>query len=305
MKRASVALLLVAAAAAAGLTCSELLFRWVSAREFMARIVGRGELVAVVDGAGIYEKDGDAEQLIIDTNLRRESRDQQITRDEVERELELFRHQFGDAKIFDAELEASGLSSDALRERIADHLRARRWIEHQIASGLAVTEQESRAFYEAKRAAFAQPPRFRASHLFLAAPGATPPEVVQEKAAAIKSFSKRLAKGENFGKLVAELSEDEATKDGGGDLGFFSESRMPAGLIAEIQKQSPGKASAPVQSALGFHIFQLTDTRPPRQMEFEEVAGEIALHLANAKRASAVERLREGLAAAEFIRTPL
>ena len=40
-------------------------------------------------------------------------------------------------------------------------------------------------------------------------------------------------------------------------------------------------------------------------MPFEEVRGEIALQLSNAKRAAAVERLRARLTVAEFVRTPL
>ncbi len=80
---------------------------------------------------------------------------------------------------------------------------------------------------------------------------------------------------------------------------------MPAEFLAEIEKLRPGKPTAPVRLPLGFHIFQLTDTRPARQMPFEEVREEIALHLANAKRAASVERLRQRLSVADFIRTPL
>jgi parvulin-like peptidyl-prolyl isomerase len=50
-----------------------------------------------------------------------------------------------------------------------------------------------------------------ASHIFLAAPPETVPEIVE---------SKRTT-------LAAETSEDEATKLNGGDLGFSSTNRMP------------------------------------------------------------------------------
>ena len=64
--------LLVAIATAAGLACSELLYRSPAARGVMAGALGRGELVAIVDGAGVYDSgDADAAELIVEANLRR------------------------------------------------------------------------------------------------------------------------------------------------------------------------------------------------------------------------------------------
>ncbi len=105
--------------------------------------------------------------------------------------------------------------------------------------------------------------------------------------------------------VVAEASEDEATKPRGGDLGFFARDRMPEEFMAEVEKLRPGKPHPPFRSRLGFHILQLTDARPERQMAFEEVRSDIAAYLANAKRAAAVEKLAGRLRAAEFVRTPL
>lgn len=305
MKRAFSALLLIATACVAGVACSELLYRWPTARELIARVFGRGELLAVVSGSAIYASDGEASELVIAANLRREAADEQISSEAINRELELLRYQFGDEKIFEAELAASGLSVADLRGQVAEHLRAQHWVEKQIASEIGTTAEESRAFYDTNPEALAQPLRFRVSHLFLAAPEATPPDVVQTKSDAINALSKRLSKGEDFAQLVSETSEDDATKEFGGDVRFFSAERMPADFMAAVQKLAPGKPSPPVRLALGFHILQLTDTRPARQMPFQEVRGEIGLHLANAKRAAAVERLRQRLTTAEFIRTRL
>ena len=309
MKRAALAVLLIVGASAAGLAGSEFLYRWPAARELIARTFGRGELLAVVDGHGIYDSDlpthGDAAEWIVAANLRREARSEQISEAAAEREFQLLSYQFAAEKVFESELEASGLSAETLRGEIAEHLRGQQWIEKQIVPELQATEEECRAFYASNLDRFAQPPRFRVSHLFLAAPEATPPEVVQAKQDAAKALAKRVSKREEFARLVAEASEDEATKERGGDLGFFSDARMPADFMAEVGKLGPGKPTAPLRLHLGFYILQLTDSRPARQMPFEEVQGEIALHLTNTKRAAAVERLRARLTVAEFIRTPL
>ncbi len=309
MRGALFALLLIIGACVAGLACSELLYRWPPAREMIARASGRGELLAIVDGVAIYDsdlpEDGDAADAIVAANLRRESHGEQVSAEAVEREIELLRYQFGDAKVFDAELEASGLSLDAVRARIAEHLRGEQWIEKQVAPELTVGEAEVQHFYDTNAESFTQPERFRVSHLFLAAPEATPPEMIAAKGEAMKALAQRISKGENFARLVAEVSEDEATKGRGGDLGFFSAARMPEDFVAAIRTSPPGKPGPPVRLPLGFHIFQLTDTRPARQMPLDETRGEIGLHLANGNRAAAVERLRQRLSTAEFVRTPL
>jgi hypothetical protein len=309
VRRATSALLLVAVACAAGLACSEALYRWAAARDVIARAFGRGELMAIAAGEAIYERDvadaGHVEPLIVAANLRRAARDEAVTDAEIERELQLLRWQFGEETAFTAALESSSGSVNGLRDEIADHLRAQRWIEKQIVPQLTVTDEEARREYEANAGRFAQPPRFRASHLFLAATNATPPDVIEAKQRAIKAHAAALAKGADFAQLVAEASEDEATKTRGGDLGFFASTRMPADFIGEVEKLQPGTTSAPVRTLLGFHLLQLTDARPARQMPFDEVRSEIGTKLASARRAAAVEQLAERLRTAEFIRPPL
>ena len=310
MKRLAVGLLLVAGAGAAGLVCSEVLYRWPAARDIIARTFGHGELLALVNGVGIYATELtdeiDIAQLVIAENLRQRSSGEQVGEAEVERELSLLLYQFGDEQAFTKAVEASGLSATNLRDRVAAHVRAQKWVEKQIEQELIpATEADCRELYEARRERFVQPQRFRVNHLFLAAPEATPPEVVEAKAAAIKALATRLAKRENFAQLVTEASEDEATKPRGGDLGFFSRERMPEYFIAEIEKLRPGVRRPPFRSPLGFHILELTESKPGRQMEFEEVRAEIALQLANARRAAATDVLAGQLRTAEFLRTPL
>ncbi|HEY2625186.1 MAG TPA: peptidylprolyl isomerase [Candidatus Udaeobacter sp.] len=90
-----------------------------------------------------------------------------------------------------------------------------------------ITENECRTFYYRRQRNFIQPARFRASHLFLAAPPETPQEMVESKEKVIDVLADRIRHGEKLGELAAAGSEDEATQIRGGDLGFFSESRMP------------------------------------------------------------------------------
>ncbi|MGH7938211.1 MAG: peptidylprolyl isomerase, partial [Bryobacteraceae bacterium] len=179
----------------------------------------------------------------------------------------------------------------ALRRAVATNLRDRAWLESQLAARLLPDDQESRQFYQANLAEFRAPLRFRASHLFLAAPRGCPEEVIEEKRVLIENLAKRLKNGESFPALVAQYSEDEATKKRGGDLNYFAQERMLPAIWQAVQTLREGETSAPIRSRLGFHILRLTRRLPAEQLTFDQAAGEITEALENQRRAAAVATL--------------
>jgi hypothetical protein len=291
----------IVVASFAGVLGSELLCRSVVFRDAAGRLSGRGRLIAIASGRGLYQKDFDGQEIsavsdqVSAENLRHAARNEQPDPAKMDREFSLLRAQFGDEGSFLQRLRSSGLSIPSLRERIADQLRSRQWLEKQIKEEAPAIEKECRNFYETHRGFFAEPVRFRASHVFLAAPADTPPEVVESKRARIDALAVRLARGESLSQLAAEASEDEATKLRGGDLGFFCAARMPAEFFSEIEKLPVGHASRPFRSHLGFHIAKVTEIRPARVLSFDEVRGDIVLVLANERRALIAKRLAEML----------
>lgn len=67
----------------------------------------------------------------------------------------------------------------------------------------------------------------------------------------------RLAKGEDFGALAAELSVDTSTGANGGDLNWFSKGQMVEPFENAAYALEIGEISKPVQSDFGFHVIQL------------------------------------------------
>lgn len=302
-------LCLILAASFAGVFCSELLCRSTAFRDAAGSFSGRGRLIAIADGRGVYEKDLENEDfftaadLVAMENLRRAARHEPADAAKVDRELSLLRAQFGDETAFLRRVRSDGFSISSLREKIADQLRSLHWLEKQITAERGATEKECRDFYETHRGLFTQPVRFRAAHLFLAAPAETPPEVVESKRELIDALALRLSRGEPLPELAVEASEDEATKTRGGDLGFFSSARMAPEFLAEVEKLPPGRRSSPFRSHLGFHIVEVAEVRPARVLGFEEARGEVSLALANERRALIAERLADMLSTATYARS--
>ena len=314
----------------AGLGCARLLLRAPIFRDELAEVFDRGRLLALVDGKGIYQADlgrqlaettylagleeGERTKAERETALTKligsaaalsRASGERVSRNELTRQVNLLRFQFGDEKTWKAALNRSGLSMTSLARILRENLKIRAWISKETANQAAVNDDECRKFYDSHLEQFFLPERRNVAHLFLAAPPETPPDVVETKRTAIEALSGRLAAGEDFAALAAQNSEDEATKLRGGELGYFSAKRMPPDFVEAATKLHPGAISKPVRTRLGFHILKLIDLQAPRQQTFDEVRSDIAVEIANHKRQIAVEKLSAGLAGTASYLRPL
>jgi peptidyl-prolyl cis-trans isomerase C len=311
-------------AAIAGIGFGQLVCRSAICHDAIGRLFGKGHLLALGQGCGIYETDleralaefqyvrGEDElggkdqaqlkrsilsRLAANAIARHLAAGEKTPASEVDRELNVLQSQFRDGNAWKKALRESDLSEGSLRAMVGQELRSRSWIARQIASQLEVTTQECEQFFQDHQEPYFQPVRLRVSHLFLAAPPETPPEIVDLKQKAIASLSERIRRGENFPDLVGSASEDEATKTRGGDLGFFAAFRMPPDFFAAAVKMSPGQISQPVRTSLGFHIIQTMDLKPARQMMFDEAHADIRAALELEKRRVTLQKLEVDLGA--------
>lgn len=97
----------------------------------------------------------------------------------------------------------------------------------------------------------------------------TNPNVATDTAAAyakIQAAYKRLQAGEAWDLVVKQTSEDNPTKETGGDLGYIT-ALLPNGFYAfeSAAYETPvGKYSMPIRTTLGYHIVKVMNKRPAR-----------------------------------------
>jgi peptidyl-prolyl cis-trans isomerase D len=170
----------------------------------------------------------------------------------------------------------------------------------EVAAFAARESARIEAFYKENPARFEKKQRAHVRHLL-----AKVPETADDAADAaarkrVEEAAARIARGEEFSRVAAALSDDVNTKDKGGDLGFISAELVDARFAEAAFKLAAGQVSPPVRTASGWHLVQAVAVEPAQTRSLADARPEIARELLTKEkgRALASERAQAALAAA-------
>ena len=90
--------------------------------------------------------------------------------------------------------------------------------------------------------------------------------ILLSEESAAREVLRQLGQGGNLIALARQFSEDEMTRNSGGDLGFLPKGVMPPTFESAAWALKPGEISDMVRSESGFHIIQLVEIDPERQV---------------------------------------
>jgi peptidyl-prolyl cis-trans isomerase D len=163
-------------------------------------------------------------------------------------------------------------SSDFSRpeQRVVDYLLIEPAL---LADTVEVGEDQLRAYYDQNIAEFSTEEQVRARHILLTADDAPGTAAA---AASIEELKARIAAGEDFADLARELSADDATRDNGGELGFFARGRYNPDLEEAAFAAPVGELVGPIESDLitqtGIHLIEVLDRREGGAQSLDEVS---------------------------------
>ncbi len=126
-----------------------------------------------------------------------------------------------------------------------------------------LTEKEMKAYYETDIYG-----DIKASHILIAV-NLEDDATEDEKTKAFEDAKKKaeeiiakLNKGEKFADLAKKYSEDEGTKENGGDLGYFNTGQMVKEFEEAAYKLKTNKyTTSPVKTTYGYHVILKTDQK--------------------------------------------
>jgi peptidyl-prolyl cis-trans isomerase SurA len=188
---------------------------------------------------------------------------------------------------FEAALKTEGLTLAQLRTMLSKRILIGQVQRREIGGRVDVTEEEEKAYYDAHLSEFATTPSVTLREILVNAevdPVKKAPSVgalddAREKAAAIRA---RIAKGEAFEKVAAEVS-DSPSKANGGLIGPISRDEMNEELLKIIAKMKIGEMTPVMNTATGAQFFKLESNIESTTLPFESARGQIAERLTNEK----------------------
>ena len=275
-------------------------------------------------------KDRVVNELIVKALLNQEmqKRGIEVTNKDVDDAVKEIIDKVGSKEQLDALLKQNGISNSQFKKDLKEEVKMRK-----LAKDLGstkVSDAEAKKFYNDNISKFKHPDKVRASHILISVNPQEIEEVVKSdpnnknidetavKAKVAAEVQAKEAKANQilaeakknptqFAKLAKENSEDTATANKGGDLGFFAAKEMVPEFSKAAFSMKPNTISdKPVKTQFGYHIIMVTDRSAAGQDPFEKVKPSIKAYLENQKQIELIDKLTESLkksAKIEYINT--
>ena len=190
----------------------------------------------------------------------------------------------------ESSMRGQGIASEGeLRARVAACIQQEKWIEAQIAPMIRVSDEEARAWFDQNSATMANAERLEVRHIFMAAMDHPQSEIDAKLGAALNDIK---SQRKDFAALARDLSDDPASKDRGGSLGWMTKSRLPADFSAAVFSLPIGQPAI-IRSRLGSHLVEITARKPAEAANFDEMKPEVIAAIEAIKRRQAIVELRK------------
>lgn len=149
-----------------------------------------------------------------------------------------------------------------------------------------VTEEDIQARFEQEKQSADDGSLLRAAHILL---GEASAELIAEVQAKIDA-------GDDFAQLATDYSEDVASAENGGDLGFTSGDTFPETFEDALAALEVGQVSAPVETDSGTHFIKLLEIEKTEflfEEQSERIAQELKQEAADSLMVEKLENLKE------------
>ena len=168
----------------------------------------------------------------------------------------------------------------------------------RLTSLLEVTDEDLLNYYEAHKSDFEE---FKVSAIYINfATGDAPPAAVgnnklteAEATAKAEGIVAELRGGADFAELAKKHSDDSASRDKGGDLGFFTrETSIPEALKDAIFQLKEGEISDSVKDGRRFYVLTVTERRAK---PLEKVKEAVNRNVRGMKLKEEIDEIRRGV----------
>jgi peptidyl-prolyl cis-trans isomerase SurA len=191
---------------------------------------------------------------------------------------------------FVRQVQLQGTSVDALKKQFEEGLLMQEVRRMEVDSKVSVSEPEIQERYRQHIRDYTEPARVRLREIVVK----FDPDTEVEKGKKIQQILEEIKQGADFAEM-ARMHLGSASRDAGGDLGFFNKGELTEALDAAAFALDPGKVSDIIRMESAFYLIKIEERSDEKVKPIEEVRSEVADAIFQEKLAVQLERYVKGL----------
>ncbi|HEX4461341.1 MAG TPA: peptidylprolyl isomerase [Polyangia bacterium] len=204
-----------------------------------------------------------------------------VTSEEVDRAIQQVKQQNKlDDSTFVEALKTQGYTMDSYRKSLRKQILELKVVSQAVRSRVSVGDEEVRTYYKQNEKALSGEDReVRLRQILIATSDKMGDDEIDRKKKVATKVVELAREGHPFADLAKQYTDDEGTKDVGGDLGFLAKGTLVDELDAAVQAMEPGDVRGPIRTARGWVILQLVERKAADIRPFEEVKEQLRKQL--------------------------
>lgn len=265
---------------------------------------------------GIF-KDKIVNELIVKSLLDQEIAKKGIkaTDEDIQNELKTIIDKVGSKEELNKILKQRGVSNAQFTDDLKTQIKIKKLV--NSVQKINISDNDAKKYYDTHKSEFVHGEQVRASHILISAntleiiqqlkaknPNIAPADmntqveatIASQKAKAEKVLAQVKQNPDDFAKIAQKESDDKASAERGGELGFFPKEAMVPEFANAAFSMKPNTVSEQlVQSPYGFHIIKVTDRMEAGSTPYAKVKDEIKFYLETQKQIEVLKNITDGL----------
>lgn len=222
-----------------------------------------------------------AEELIIqaakDASLTVEPKEIAAAIDEIKQQNKL------DDDGLRAALAQQGYTLESYKTDVRRQILRMRAVNMLVRPRVTITDEDVRARYDAMSRRSAAVSKVHLQHILLGLPEKPSAEDVAAVKARAAEIIEKVKAGAAFGDMARQYSDDVATRDSGGDLGWIERGSITTEWEVIVFAMEKGEVRGPISGPRGLHVFYVEDLARTDIKPFEELREELRSELYRAE----------------------
>ena len=193
-------------------------------------------------------------------------------------------------------LERTGEPAEDLMDRMRENFLSQGVLGQEVSRRVIVTREEIEQFYEENKDKYVRSEGVRLSQIFF-----TLEEDEEAKRKQAEEVHGRVRRGEPFAEMARRFSEDEATKELGGDIGIYRRGMLRTEIEAAVFGQRQGFITEILEVPNGLLLLRVDQNFREGLAELEEVQEEIRAELSAPRFEPEIRKYLDELRAESYI----